>query len=567
MTSLPSEVFTLIFNRLSIKDILQCQLTSKQWHRNSLIRIYTNVNIDSTEAARLFIQTISNSPQLGKYLDIIYLLDVPEERCIGTALYRLRLLEKIIQYCPNITEIKCPQKDSPIWIQLMNAGIQGRLPRLKVLPEPDRIDWESYFYTALSFKNSLISLRVFDFNGLGGYQTLCDQLDQFKRLQHLEFEIHQSYPYLTHFDGLVNKCPHLKELTFEVDSDAIQRPNEPEPVIRPHPGIRKLRCGWELICTENQLEYVMLKFPNLQSLRIAASGHEPEVSGPTLIKFVQYAMSTPDFELRILVRKEDLLNIFIEFMKTKNGCRDVSISYTYYRSSLFGLCNLSLSAKVGLDLTFTSNTDDNKVAHIRLLSEVGRSLRSLKLRDFDCFPDTKGGATSESIDRLFDILQLCPLLEECTIDNAASLLASHHKSNYPSLKKLSIQGVANSKWLGFLNSLSSSLPNLCSFSLGVSRINSMSGYPIVIYMPHSSLDLLVWNNFPEAKHVRDAEVYIKLKTEAGLRYYSGSISVLLPVDESCYLLATQNIRFDINCKDLKELRREYLSRYHDSWIF
>ncbi|KAI9272193.1 hypothetical protein EDC94DRAFT_580649 [Helicostylum pulchrum] len=267
------------------------------------------------------------------------------------------------------------------------------------------------------------------------------------------------YTYVSHFDGLIDKCPHLKELTFEVDSDVIQRSNEPEPepTIRLRPGIHKLERQRKLICTEGQLEYVMLKFPSLQSLRIAAFGHEPEVSGFTLIKFVQYAMSTPDFELRILVEKEGLLNIFIEFMKTKNGCRDVSISYTYYRSSLFGLCNLSLSAKVGLDLTFTSNTDDNKVAHIRLLSEVGRSLRSLKLRGFDEIPNIKGEATSESIDRLFDIFQLCPLLEECTIDNAASLLASHHKSKYRFLKELSILRAEHSISLGFLNSLSQSL--------------------------------------------------------------------------------------------------------------
>lgn len=72
-------------------------------------------------------------------------------------------------------------------------------------------------------------------------------------------------------------------------------------------------------------------------------------------------------------------------------------------------------------------------------------------------------------------------------------------------------------------------------------------------MPHSSLDLL--KCFGAAKNVCDADFYIKLKTEErGLRYYYGNRHALLPAVESRYLSATQNARFDINCKNLKELR-------------
>ncbi|KAI9271010.1 hypothetical protein EDC94DRAFT_690904 [Helicostylum pulchrum] len=558
MSSLPSEILTLIFNHLEIKGLLHCQLTSKQWHINSLTHIYSNVDLYSGEEARLFIRAISNSPQLGKYLNIIDLSDVLNGM-------NDEILETITQHCPNITEIKCSEKYLSFWTQLMHAGRQGQLPYLKVLPDPDYTNWKSYVYTALSFKNSLTSLDILGDDGLRGYRTLCDQLDQFKSLQRLDFGI-QSYMYLSHFDGLIDKCPHLKELTFCVDTDAIQPPNEPEPMVRPRPDIHILNCDWELICTESQLEYVMRKFSNLQKLRIWATGREPEVSGPALIKFVQYAMSTPYFKLRILVKKEDLLNIFIEFMKAKNGCKNVTIGYSTRHPPSFVLCKLILFYTTGADVRFVSNTGANEAAHIQFLSKTGRLLRSLRLHHFGKIPDIKGEA-SESIDRLFDILQLCPLLEECTINHAESLFASHRKSKCPSLKKLSILGVKNSISLGFLNSLSLNLPNLCNFSLEVCYIDDNSTDPIVIDMPHSSLNLLIWNNYHEVKHVCDEEVYIRLKTERGLRYYSGNRRVLLPVDESCYLLATQNIRFDINCKDIKEFRREDLARLHNSWIF
>lgn len=115
--------------------------------------------------------------------------------------------------------------------------------------------------------------------------------------------------------------------------------------------------------------------------------------------------------------------------------------------------------------------------------------------------------------------------------------------------------VKRSKSLEFLNSLSLNLPNLRKFFFGIGYYTDNNHTdPVVIDMSHSSLDLLTWCDHPTVKHGNDLEVYIKLKTERGLRYYFADKHVLLPVDESLYLLATQHLRFDINCKDLKEFR-------------
>ncbi|KAI9259158.1 hypothetical protein EDC94DRAFT_675103 [Helicostylum pulchrum] len=249
-------------------------------------------------------------------------------------------------------------------------------------------------------------------------------------------------------------------------------------------------------------------------------------------------------------------------MKIKNGRKNVTIGYIKHNPPPFGLRDLSLSVKLGAHMTFASNTGDNEVAHIWFLSEGGGSLQSFRVVDFSMTPDIKGEA-SKSIDRLFNILRLCPLLKECTINNASSVLASHHESKFPSLNKLSILNVINSKSLGFLNSLSLNLSNLCAFSLALLSTDDNNTDPIVIDMPHSSLDSLTCHD-----NTSDTEVYIKLKTERGLRYYSGSIHELIPVDKSRYLLAAQNTRFDINCKDLKEFKiTGYFFRHQHNWIF
>lgn len=85
---------------------------------------------------------------------------------------------------------------------------------------------------------------------------------------------------------------------------------------------------------------------------------------------------------------------------------------------------------------------------------IDESIRSLQL----VVPNrisNKNNEISNTIDWLFDILRICPLMEEITIYNALSLSPSHHASQYPSLKKLTIYGVKCDKSLNFLNYISS----------------------------------------------------------------------------------------------------------------
>ncbi|GAA5812002.1 hypothetical protein MFLAVUS_005449 [Mucor flavus] len=330
-----------------------------------------HVQVDKWEEARHLIRTISNSPQLGKYLNSIEILGVIKGSRDEILSHRLHILETIIQHCPNITKIGCSEKEVTFWTRLMHAGMQGQLPYLKVLPRPDCFNWESYAYTALLFKSSLTSSHICGDDNLGGYRTICDQIGQFKNLQHLNFEI-RYYTYLTHFDSLIEKCPHLKELLFEVKVNAIQRPSESEPesIIRPRPNIHVLRCDWELAYTESQLEYVMRKYPSLQTFRTWANEHETKVFGPSLIKFMRYVMSKSVFEIRIFAGKEDLLNIFIDFMKRKNRCKTVSIGYSVHTPPLLVLSTLYLHVETGAAVNFIPNTGENEAAHIRFLSKI-----------------------------------------------------------------------------------------------------------------------------------------------------------------------------------------------------
>lgn len=67
-----------------------------------------------------------------------------------------------------------------------------------------------------------------------------------------------------------------------------------------------------------------------------------------------------------------LLNIVIEFMKTKNECKNVAIDYSDCRRPTFVLCELHQHVKTGARLPFVPNTDANEIKHFLFLSEAGR---------------------------------------------------------------------------------------------------------------------------------------------------------------------------------------------------
>ncbi|GAA5804876.1 hypothetical protein HPULCUR_010385 [Helicostylum pulchrum] len=342
-----------------------------------------------------------------------------------------------------VKEILPYEEDFPFWTQLMYAASQGQLSHLKSLPQCSSASLESYIYTALSFKNSLATLELYDDSScfgpqvarLGAYQTLCDQMDQFEKLETLRLN-YVSDKYLSYFDGLIDKCHHLKEVNFNIIVKDIQQPpnDEPESKIHPRPDVRTFECNWGLINVKSQLEYVMYKFPNLETLRVNESETDEDdvvnCSGPTLIKFIQYIMSVSDFYIHMDIKEEDLLNIWTEFRKGKNGSKKLSIA--------------------------------------------------------------------------------------C---------------------------------------LSLNLPNINQLSFKVYAAKDDDTEPITIHMPHSSLDSLTWlDQSYSMEYFKGTEVYIKLKTDAGTKFYVGIRNMLFEIESDRYLFFSRHTRFDISCKRLKELR-------------
>ncbi|KAI9363750.1 hypothetical protein BD770DRAFT_424680 [Pilaira anomala] len=198
-----------------------CTYTSKNWYKVSTEFLYSKVLIDTEKKLRLFVRTLSNSSQLSIYLrqiDIIYLLERDEE---GKKWDKYGLLTTLLQKCPNLLQINRERtsywQDPLFFEQLSSAASQGQLSRLQRIPKSLSDSFELYFKIVLLFKTSLQYIWIddnqyafeLDLSELKEYQTLLDQISEFKDLQFLTLD-YQSNKQLSCFEALIEDIPNMK---------------------------------------------------------------------------------------------------------------------------------------------------------------------------------------------------------------------------------------------------------------------------------------------------------------------------------------------------------------------
>lgn len=276
MQSLPFEILRDTFNFLEVNELLECQLTCRNWYNASLELLYSNIQISSNIEGSKYISTISNHPRLGSYLKKINTKGVFKRDANTNIWDECNLLNALAEYCPNMLKLDSDEQDLNFWTRISDLAQQGSFSQLQYLPRSNSDNLESYITTTLSFKLSLTCLFILDdhrfleldLNNLMAYQMLRDQIYQFKNLQSISFS-YQSNKQLSYFDTLIENCPHLKNIrlamrVFPEDRMII----EPEKIINPRPNIQELECKWEMVGSEIQLQYLIQKFPNLQTLKI-----------------------------------------------------------------------------------------------------------------------------------------------------------------------------------------------------------------------------------------------------------------------------------------------------------
>ncbi|KAI9256851.1 hypothetical protein EDC94DRAFT_677543 [Helicostylum pulchrum] len=535
MVQLPSEILKFTFAHLEIKDLLQCQCTCKQWYEASVNLVYLKVKIDSTQKSILYTRTITNSPRLANYLQIINVGRLLTKKENNEATDLDNLLNVIIQHCPGLLEFHADEIDFTVWTRLTYAGSQGQLPCLQRIPPPTFISIDNYIYTALSFKKTLTSVTLYrepemftrgSFSYSSSLQTLFDNIKSFSNLQHLKVG-HYNIKFFSYWDTLIQDCPNLKSLTVRLYPESQYEPvKEPSGSIQQRYDIEKLECDWELIKSDNQLMYIMYKFPKLHSLKVTYDRNSPHsylrttngLSFRVISQFLQYVSTIPSININFSLCTEQLAYIWANFMRMENKYKAVNIEYKH-QSLNSKISTLRLEKSLSI-LEFEVNAYDQHLPHLTFLQRAGSVIRSLSIGKL-CYILGKLSRRSKiyNIIRgdswIYQSLQLCPQLQELTLDRPVNLEKTTDVTfQHTELKSFAITKITYNTLLDFLSRLSSNAPNLQELHLRYVEGSNILDFQVVnINMPFTRFRLLTWTSLANPNFVVETlEYYIKLNT-------------------------------------------------------
>lgn len=585
MPTLPLEVLMIIFKYLKPIDLLQCQLTSKEWYTASIDRLYSEIELHTGEKARLYARTISNSSHLGNHLKIIHTEWLFSIGRFTEQWDEHDILNLISRKCPNLLKLNSVEQELSFWIRLSHAASQGHFSHLQLLPCSNTRNLESYLFTALQFKSSLRHLSIsdkelchgIDLKSLGVYQTLLDQIGEFKSLQTFTLA-YQSDKQLTHFNDLIEDCPHLQEVSIVLFPTEDQKMiMEPVGVsVYPRPGIRKLECNWDIISTKNQVKYVIQKFPNLQSLKVKSYYFQSDMPARycpgAVMNFLRYATSIPEFDIDLEVGEPDLTNLVLELMKMKYTCGDIGVSFFESRPHQNKVVLKLEATKLTLWFPLIQENAFVVSSWFKFFSEIGSKIRSIRFDELwehsRCQDDELVYPTSVSddfneiridLDNIFDIIRDSPSVQEFVLHlNVFRVTPSSYCVVPPNQKvnKLTVIDAFDSDvsvLTELLQVVSIQFPNIKQIHL---RQDEFKGR-ITIDMSYSHLDLLTWICEDRIYEIDASfEVYIRYKSEKRTKFYIGSATGLLPIKSRRYKLEERcdSLCFDITCKSLTEFR-------------
>ncbi|KAI8049335.1 hypothetical protein BDF21DRAFT_404659 [Thamnidium elegans] len=576
MIQLPLKILKFTFAHLEIKDLLQCQCTCKQWYEASVKLVYFNVKINSTQKSILYTRTITNSPRLAKYLQIINVGNLLTRK-IDEATDLDNLLNVIIQHCPGLLEFHGDEVDFTVWTRLTYAGNQGQLACLQRIPPPTFKNIDDYIYTALSFKKTLTTVtlcrepEIFihsHFSYSSSLQTLFDNIKNFSSLQHLKVG-HYNIKFFSYWDTLIQDCPNLKSLTVRLYPESQYEPvKEASWPIQQRYDIENLECDWEIIRCDQQLMYIMYKFPKLHSLKVTYDRDSPHsrlratscLSFKIICQFLQYASAIPSININFGLFTEHLAYVWVNFMRMENNFRAVNIEYKHQSlSSKISTMHLEKSLSM---LEFEVNLYDQHVPHLIFLKRAGSVIRSLTI-----------GKLCNMLDRLsrrskiynlikgdswiYQTLQLCPQLQELTLDRPVNLeTAPDVTFQHTELKSFTVTKITYNIQLDFLSRLSSNAPNLQELHLRyVEGSNRLDFQVITINMPFTRFRLLTWTSLANPNFVVDTlDYYIKLNTMMNTRHFFCCKEKLYPISQQQFGMSPISLRFDITCQALIEFR-------------
>ncbi|GAA5806398.1 hypothetical protein HPULCUR_011932 [Helicostylum pulchrum] len=590
---IPNEVLAIIFGHLDTKQLLQCQLTSRQWSRASLKQLYSKVIIRSDFCYERYIATTSANPDLAPYLKLInfgrYFSNQPTDSSI-------RNYEILVRF-PNMTELSASQPTIEFWTQVCYRADQGQLKYLEFLPVPSVSDFAYYANAALFLSNTLKVLIFEGSTNTRAYQLLIIHLKQFKRLTTICIKRSRNCG-LSHYDTLLNHCSnqkYFKACICAVRADYANRRvytyhadprnnnvviQDPPLLIRPLNNAERLVCHWELIGFDNQLNYALKKFPALKFLSVSLYSKEglgienlhnrieylpsPLPSVTTLINFLQYTFTIKLFDVTLVLSPESISFIWEKLAEIKGVNDDVRLIFDLKQSPHFS-SNPATRFKRDQTTVYLNYYIyiKEKLPGKEFLEKAGPYIGSLQVRNEDCLRTCdRLSKTYRNPDYIYQVLDLCPVLRELDFDTIFTIkkIRTVYDAYFP-LRSLSV-GIDQAKpYVLFLKKLAPTIPELKQLHFTI-RYQQHIEHPrrqIKIEMPNIDFDLITWTYTTKPTQLMDQNIrcYLQVKTFSKNEFFMVNSDGLLPISKHVYSSPRSQLRICIVCKELRDFKLKF----------
>ncbi|KAG2234698.1 hypothetical protein INT48_004136 [Thamnidium elegans] len=556
MNYFPNEVLAVIFSYLSPNDLVKCQLANNNWNKYSLQSLYSKVTVNSYFKVLRYVNAISSSPQRAKYLKSIdvgsMFASYEDINFWGSC----NLIEALINYCPNITKIIAKNTCSQFWSRMHSAAKRNTFANLQVLPAPSVNTLDCYILCALLYKKTLTSLTLTDRRTPSesnstvdskSYQIILSRIDEFCNLTHLHFGLYDNQQ-LDYFDTVIESCKSIQSLTFHLVISTLPTKTLTPNVILPRPEIHTLVCDWGFINQDYQLEYIIKKFPSLQSFIVPlgpynVNGFNNSVSAEAMVKLLQYTLTIPNFRLEFALQKHNVMNIWIELMRTTGFGTNICIDYKYLEGNSNGLV---INFENDLATFYFSPIEDFFYpSHIDFISKIGRRVQSIDIKN----------NTNER--HLYQILESCHSLQTFTCHKPIDMkLPEFINFQHKNLKAVTMSIHGSDVSFDYLTRLSLNLPNLeLLFLIDQKTFRLNSTRNIRMTMTNTRLNMLSWSGESSSGIVHDRiRCYIRTNTALGERFYTGSKKGMFKITEQYYTQSFGKLYFDITCHKLDKFK-------------
>jgi hypothetical protein len=649
IADLSFEVFNLVLEHLDTNnkgfssDILEIQLTCKKLYQASAEKLYESVYIKCKQTATLFIQTLATSwttrGMLVKNINFGKML-LEEEGQQHQDL--LLLLLPIYRYCPNILEIR-GLNNKTMLNSLMMAANSGLLTFLQQIPiaKHDSDVAGLYVDAALAFRKSLTQVEVYERPPLSAdlleqdNEMLSTRLGEFTNLKSLTItrvkNINNYNDMQFEVDRMIDSCPKLVEFSFNcLFPSIVQRQNSAVAAntttisssshlqqIQSRPNIKTFSACGKVIENDNELGYIMQKFPKLDYLSVITK-HNDSYDGPTrysadaMTKFFEFMTNISSVHVEIILSGDEVVNVWINMMKSamqiKNGIESqggrITLDYNCkhpfllnklsFKKSTATLCigdRRRLKTENDLDTTLfipPFSNDTSYQTHLKMIENAGPIIQKLTVTQMENMQRAMARSGQAADDKLYGIwlnhiFANCSSLTNLILESPGYMDFHKHSSKLVLNKSLNLLSIAD------LQTVTADDEDVCNcgeMHTGDQVFNDISArLPCLEYlhlhnvydrlhknftnidMPYTSFDTFIWSRtlLPKTVSLKKWKIYIEIITTASntneekKSYYVTSQLKINPSSKEVYNTATTAANSDKNyyificCKSIKHL--------------